>query len=62
VVISIVASLSFLHLFFSQNLHYVLGEEITKTRLDSCNSDGESIFRGQLRSGSVHATKLGILE
>jgi hypothetical protein len=47
-------------LFFSQNLHCVLGEEITKIRPDSCNSHGESIFRGQLRSGSVQATKLGL--
>jgi hypothetical protein len=53
-VISIRASHLFLHLFFGQNLHCVLGEEITKARPDGCNNHGVSIFRGQLRSGSGH--------
>jgi hypothetical protein len=47
VVIPLGARLSFLHRFFGQNLHCVLGEEIAKTRPDNCNSNGESIFRGQ---------------
>jgi hypothetical protein len=53
------ASHLFLHLLFGQNLHCVLGEEITKTRADFCNSHGKSIFRDQLRSGSGQGTKEG---
>lgn len=42
VVIPLGARLSFLHRFFGQILHCVLGEEMTKTRPDSCTSDGEN--------------------
>lgn len=59
-VISITASHPFPHLCFSQNLHYILREEITMTKPDSYNSHGESIFCDQLRSGTAQATKLGL--
>ena len=55
VVSSIRASHSFLYLFFRQRFHYVLGEQIAKTRRDECNSRIEFYF-------SWSAEKLGRLE